>query len=92
MQSFIHPGLVHWPEYLNPKLLPIEIKKQVAEKFRILKEELNEPFDKFDGLVTFMNSEDFSSKTNLFQDYCKSLDQLRGTDRLAVFPELKELF
>jgi pyruvate-formate lyase-activating enzyme len=91
-QGFVHPGLIHWPEYLNPKILPKPIKAMITEKFSILKNELNEPFDKYDGVISFMNSEDFSHKSNIFKDYCRSLDAVRGTDRFNVFPEMKELF
>ncbi|MBC7466404.1 MAG: radical SAM protein [Bdellovibrio sp.] len=91
-QSFVHPGLVHWPEYLNPKILPNEIKKKVTESFEKLKLELNEPFDKYDGIVSFMNSESFESKSAAFKDYCRTLDVVRGTDRFKVFPELREMF
>jgi pyruvate-formate lyase-activating enzyme len=91
-QSFVHPGLVHWPEYLNPKILPPAFKQQVTDAFNILKIELNEPFDKYDGIVSFMNSEDFSGKHEIFKDYCSSLDKMRGTDKFSVFPELREFF
>ena len=91
-QSFIHPGLVHWPMYLNPKILPHEMKVKITESFKALKAELNEPFDKFDGIVAFMNSEDLSAKQPLFKEYCRSLDAVRGTDRFKVFPELRGLF
>ena len=91
-QSFIHPGLVHWPQYLNPKILPENFKQKVTESFQLLKDELNEPFDKYDGIVSFMNSDSFDSKRGMFKDYCRSLDEVRGTDRFNVFPELVELF
>lgn len=87
-QSFIHPGLVHWPEYLNPKILPPELKKEITEKFSTLKNEINEPFDKFDGIVSFMNSEDWFYKKNKLLDYCRALDTARGTSFKKTFPEI----
>lgn len=89
-QMFIHPGLIHWPKYLNPKILPKKMKAEITEKFAILKAERDEDFDKFDGIVSFMNSEDWSSKLSLFSDYLAALDKTRGTDRYKVFPEIME--
>ncbi|MBY0553284.1 twitch domain-containing radical SAM protein [bacterium] len=91
-QEFVHPGLVHWPEYLNPKVLPKNFKASVAAKFEALRTELNEPFDKFGSIVAFMNSEDQSNKLNQFSDYCSALDLSRKTDRFKTFPEFKEVF
>ena len=66
--------------------------KTVTTNFENLKAELNEPFDKFDGIVSFMNSEDQSSKLTQFSDYCRALDLSRNTDRFKVFPAFKEVF
>lgn len=87
-QAFIHPGLVHWPEYLNPKILSKEDKARITEKFITLKYELQEPFDKFDGIVSFMNSEDWSAKRPILKEYLNALDKMRGTNAKGVFPQL----
>ncbi len=91
IQSFVHPGLVHWPEYLNVKVLPKEYKEQVQEAMDEVRKEFgDQPFDKFDGIVQFMNSQDWSHKIPEFQDYVRVLDKTRGTDFYAVFPDLSE--
>ncbi len=89
-QMFIHPGLIHWPQYLNPKVLPKKMKAEITEQFAILKAEKEEAFDKFDGIVSFMNSEDWSSKLGVFSEYLEALDKTRGTDRFKVFPQIME--
>lgn len=89
-QMFVHPGIVHWPTYLNPKILPKSLKEQITKEFETLKAERDEAFDKFDGVVSFMNSEDWSNKTPLLVDYLKALDKNRGTDRFKAFPAIME--
>ncbi len=91
MQSFVHPGLVHWPQYLNIKVLPKEYKKAVTEEFGRLRDEIgDEPFDKYEGIVNFMNSQDWTDKIPQFNDYVRVLDKTRGTDFYSVFPDLSE--
>lgn len=89
-QMFVHPGLVHWPEYLNPKVLPQALKAKITQDFADLKVKSNEPFDKYDGIISFMNSEDWSAKIPLLTDYLKALDKVRGTDHRNVFPQIME--
>ena len=56
-----------------------------------LKEEFGiEGFDKYDGVVQFMNSQDWSEKLPQFKNYVDALDRTRGTDFYSVFPELSE--
>ncbi len=43
------------------------------------------------GMVSFMNSEDWSVRLPEFQEYIKRMDQIRGTRFEEVFPEMKEL-
>jgi hypothetical protein len=91
MQSFVHPGIVHWPNYLNIKVLPYEYKERVTRDWLQLRNELgNEPFDKYQGILQIMNSEDWSSKIPQLRDYVRALDKTRGTDFYEVFPDLSE--
>ncbi len=91
MQSFVHPGIVHWPNYLNIKVLPHEYKERVTRDWLQLRNELgSEPFDKYQGILQIMNSEDWSSKIPQLRDYVRALDKTRGTDFYEVFPDLSE--
>ena len=91
IQSFVHPGLVHWPEYLNVKVLPKDYKEWVTKEVELLREEFpDEPFDKYEGIVQFMNSQDWSNKLPQFNEYVRVLDKTRGTDFYSVFPDLSE--
>jgi hypothetical protein len=39
IQAFVHPGIVHWPQYLNVKVLPQEYKEWVTSEFEEVKAE-----------------------------------------------------
>ena len=91
IQSFVHPGIVHWPEYLNVKVLPREYKEMVTESWQQVRSEFStEPFDKYEGIIQFMNSQDLSEKIPQLNDYVRALDRTRGTDFYSVFPDLSE--
>lgn len=91
IQSFVHPGIVHWPEYLNVKILPKEYKEFVTEEMEAVKQEFEgHDFDKYDGIVQFMNSQDWSHKIPQLNSYVTALDKTRGTDFYSVFPDLSE--
>ncbi len=91
IQGFVHPGIVHWPNYLNIKVLPADYKKQVTKEWLELRDEFpNEPFDKYLGVLEIMNSEDWSSRVPQLYDYLRALDKTRGTDFYSVFPDLSE--
>ena len=91
IQGFVHPGIVHWPKYLNVKVLPTEYKQWVAQEFQILREEFKEyDFDKYEGVVNLMNSQDWSDQLPQLNDYIRALDVSRGTDFFKVFPQLSE--
>lgn len=90
-QAYIHPGLVHWPQYLNPKILPEKMKYEITEKYKALKNRISGPADKYDGVVSFMNSEDWSSKLHTCFNYLEALDKVRGTSYKNVFPEFSKI-
>lgn len=43
------------------------------------------------GIVQFMMSEDWSQRMPEFKEYIEHMDQIRGTDFAATFPEMKRL-
>ena len=93
MQSFVHPGIVHAPDYLNIKTLPKHYKEIVTQQWnRVRREFADEDFDKYEAIITFMNSSDGSYRLPLLKDYIRALDKSRQTSIREVIPELaKEL-
>ena len=47
---------------------------------------------RWEGLVQYMNTEDWSHKLPMLQEYLTITDQQRGTDFRKTFPELMDLF
>jgi hypothetical protein len=46
---------------------------------------------RWEGIISYMMSEDWSDKLPQLQDYLRVLDETRGTDFTKVFPELRSL-
>lgn len=104
--GLISVHLVWIPTWLNLRVLPKEDKKEVRELFADLKKWLWENFTKDDefwihnpygwkrweGLLDWMDSEDQSYQLADFKEYIKNLDQIRGTDSKAIFPDIAHLF
>lgn len=77
-----HPGILHWPQYLCVKTLPLEVKKRVTNKLMSFIEcnNSNNKIQKFKQLIEFMNSEDWSDKFDQTIDYLTTIDGIRDTD------------
>ena len=82
------------PAYLNCRLLPNDLKKEITDKFNnyILtmpnKTHFNE---RLKVLVDFMNSEDQSNLIPEFISYHNMIDERRNQNTFDTFPELKVL-
>lgn len=95
--GLIGTHLVYFPSYLNVRVLPQEYKefaKNNIEKF-IDSQKFNTEWNqhpmgkqRFEGIVDYMMSEDWSNKLPQLQDYLRVLDQRRGTDFRTTFIEL----
>jgi MoaA/NifB/PqqE/SkfB family radical SAM enzyme len=90
--------LVYLPDYLNVRVLPKEIKDQVASrikqfctKYNSYKDFARDPYgaQRWMGLISYMNAEDWSHKLPTLIDYLETTDAQRGTDFRKTFPELK---
>ena len=99
--GLIGTHLVYLPSYLNVRVLPKHLKNKVAkqvEYFCSLRsndtEFMNNPYGlkRWQGLVQYMISEDWSNKLPMLEDYLAVTDAQRGTDFKKTFPELKDLF
>lgn len=92
--------LVYLPSYLNVRVLTKEIKLEVEKRIKLFcnknannLEFMTNPygFQRWQGLIQYMNSEDWTNKIPMLQDYISVMDQQRGTDFKSVFPELSNL-
>lgn len=95
--GLIGTHLVYLPSYLNVRVLPKHLKKQVEDRVSLFcgKNSHNQEFvtnpygmKRWHGLVKYMNQEDWSHKIPMLIDYLETTDSQRGTDFRKVFPEL----
>lgn len=79
--GIFYQGILHWPQYLCVKSLPADKKKRITEKLTnyMAKHPDNINIARFEGIITLMNSEDWSDKYEQTLDYVKGLDSLHGT-------------
>ena len=95
--------MCHSPKYYNVKVLPLELKQQVAAHYQTyidwvnttdLTDHVKKDFAKIlNGVAKFMMSEDYSEKyLNEFIQHTVKLDSIRGQNILDIVPEFKELF
>jgi len=95
--------MCHSPKHLNVKVLPAMIKDQVAEKYEeyitwIMSTDYSDKVKKefckiLDGIVDFMESEDYSKDhIERFVNETKKLDLIRNQNILDVVPEFEGLF
>jgi organic radical activating enzyme len=96
--GLIGTHLVYLPSYLNVRVLPAELKKIASERIlKFIDSQKNnhrfctEPYGKtrWQGLLNYMNAEDWSHKLPEFLEYMKVCDERRNTDFTKTFPELK---
>jgi MoaA/NifB/PqqE/SkfB family radical SAM enzyme len=98
--GLIGTHLVYLPSYLNVKVLPKEIKLQVENRVNRFcnqrsndQEFISNPYglQRWRGLIQYMNSEDWTIKLPMFEDYITVTDQQRNTDFSKTFPELSSI-
>jgi len=91
--GWIFNGIVHYPEFLSPKVLPAEVKKAIT--FKLLKHideyKDNMVFANLKGYVDMMNSEDLSHRLPELKEYLINLDELRDTNYKETFKEMLDL-
>jgi hypothetical protein len=96
--GLIGTHLVYLPSYLNVRVLPSELKKIASERIlKFIDSQKNnhrfctEPYGKtrWQGLLNYMNAEDWSHKLPEFLEYIKVCDERRSTDFTKTFPELE---
>ena len=89
-----HASIVQYPECLNPKGLPDDLKDKVTFEFAQVLMELKDSkyYDKIkvhgQKVINYMNS-DTIDIFDEFLDYASTLDKHHNTDLLTVYPEFK---
>jgi molybdenum cofactor biosynthesis enzyme MoaA len=81
----IYFNILNHPEELNIRVLPQNLKTRVEE---ILKPYLH--IEKVEGIINYMNGEDWSNKLDQFFFYTEQLDQSRNEKLSEIIPELKK--
>lgn len=99
--GLIGTHLVYLPSYLNVRVLPKHLKDKVSETVDYFcrgrmrdNEFVNNPYGlkRWQGLVHYMNEEDWTHKIPMLKEYIEVTDQTRGTYFRQTFPELTDLF
>lgn len=81
----IYLNILNHPEELNIRVLPNELKEQVAKTLS------NYTYiDKVQGVIDYMNSKDESHKLEKFFHYTKQLDTSRNQNLFDILPEFKK--
>jgi MoaA/NifB/PqqE/SkfB family radical SAM enzyme len=91
--------LVYFPNYMNIRVLPDNLKDEAARRiYNLVDRYSNENFDKdpygkqrWLGLINYMKSEDWSSKFPQTIEYLEVCDQTRKTDFKKTFLDLGNL-
>jgi hypothetical protein len=96
------PHTLKNPAVYNIKILPSAMKQKIQqlyqEHIKWLKTFPQEDFIKiemvaleFEGIVSYMNSEDWTHLIPAFREKCELLDNMRMEKNIEVFPELEEI-
>ena len=102
--GLINFHFVYHPAHLNVKIFPPWMKDKIRFKFEKFYEWLkvnhcNTPdflesdygIKRLRGMVSFMESEDWSRRLPQFVEYIEKMDSLRKTSFVETFPEMAEL-
>ncbi|MEQ1724106.1 MAG: twitch domain-containing radical SAM protein, partial [Pseudobdellovibrio sp.] len=95
-----YTGIAHTPYYLNPRVLPENVKSSVRKRFELLYQNdfpeffksdielLDKAKVRFNANLDYMDAENRSHEFAQFKSYIKTLDKTRQTNFKEVFPEL----
>ena len=104
--GLINFHLVYHPAFLNVKVLPQWFKDKTAEKYEDFYEWLRINYRNDDeficgnngwglprlkGLISFMQSEDWSFRLHELREYITLMDKIRGTNFRETFPEMEKV-
>jgi MoaA/NifB/PqqE/SkfB family radical SAM enzyme len=80
----IYLNILNHPEVLNIKVLPKELKRTVEENLQ--------PYlhiDRVQGIIDYMNKDDWSDRLPDFFEYSSKLDESRDQNLYSVLPEFE---
>lgn len=97
--------LLYIPTYLSIRVLPEQDKQEVRKIFNEFKSWLYDNYRQDDdfwnvnpygwkrwqAVLDFMDSEDHTHLLPAFKDFVTNMDEIRGLDSKAIFPELSEI-
>lgn len=96
----VHGNIAWAPKFINPQVLPLELKAQVTQEYLQYAENAKSykikgnnrrRIDRFINTnMNFLNAEDRSIDFEQFIRYTKKLDDSRGTNVFDVIPELEK--
>ena len=81
----IYLNILNQPDELNIRVLPRELKVQVTETLAAYTH-----INKVQGVIDYMNAEDWSDKLKQFYFYTSQLDKSRKQSLYDVLPEFKK--
>lgn len=83
----IYLNILNHPDHLNIRVLPPQLKKVVEKR---LQPYLDIP--RVQGIIDYMNAEDWSDKQQRFVEFTNKLDETRDQNILDVNPEFGKMF
>lgn len=97
--GLIGTHLVYLPSYLNVRVLPQDIKEEVKRRIDNFCSKITDPefktnpygYQRWQGLIHYMEKEDWSNKLPAFKEYIKTLDKTRNLNFKSIFPELAKI-
>ena len=102
--GLINFHFVYHPAHLNVKVFPLWMKNKIKAKFEDfygwlkthyrndeLFLESSYGIKRLQGMIGFMESEDWSQRMPQFVEYIKKMDKIRDTSFTNTFPEMAEL-
>lgn len=81
----IYLNILNHPEELNIKVLPKKLKETVTETLSSYTH-----IDRVQGVIDYMNAENWNHKLKQFFHYTRQLDKSRNQNLFDVLPEFKE--
>jgi len=103
--GILNMHMLYIPTFLSARILPAEDKLEIRKQFMEFKQWLwdnytqddvfwkQNPYgwQRWEGILSFIESEDHSSQLPDFKEYVNNLDSIRSTDAKKIFPELAHL-
>lgn len=91
--DIVHFGILHFPEYLSPQMLPGRIKRQITRKLVNFRDDNKDKYklETIDGLLELMNSTNKNHLQPAFVEYIDEIDKMRKLDSKTTFHELDKL-